>query len=127
MFFLLSWSLISLAIFAVGTLMHYLGSPTTEEGWALYWLIMTWVTYVYACLGTVWLAVGAAINMKDLFRRLRSAQRNDRDDGMVVGHHEPRRSRRGGFAAAGGKYGGRMNLASWRRTSRPPRRRTEKG
>ena len=82
-FGVLAWSMIWFAVFAVGTVYNLL-VDTGDAGWILYWKIAMWITFVTGAFVTVWLAVGGVFDMKDLFRRLQMAKRNDLDDGMVI-------------------------------------------
>ena len=40
-----------------------------------------------AVIVAVWFIWGGALDLKELFRRLKSLKRDDSDDGTVVGHH----------------------------------------
>jgi SSS family solute:Na+ symporter len=58
----------------------------SDRFWSIFWLIYVWNIIVAGTLITVWFLIGGIFDLKELFRRLATARRNDLDDGMVVGH-----------------------------------------
>lgn len=80
------WSLGWFLIFMAGTIYHiYFG--TTDEGWMTYWRYWTMFMLVLGTAVIIWMLVGGLYDLKDMFHRLRTAKRNDADDGTVVDHH----------------------------------------
>lgn len=80
-----AYSFVFLAIFFGGTL--YALSTTTSDG---AWLIL-WKYYCYIMLGvsviiTVWVGIGGLRDLREMLNVLRTAKRDDRDDGTVVGN-----------------------------------------
>lgn len=58
----------------------------STEAWASFWHFFVWLNVVLATITTVWYIVGGIVDLKYMFKVLRSAKRNELDDGMVVDH-----------------------------------------
>ncbi|HEY5140957.1 MAG TPA: hypothetical protein VIJ25_16815, partial [Methylococcales bacterium] len=82
-FGIMIFTLVQVALFIGLTVVHLVWGIGVE-GWSLYWRIYLWVNLVLGCGVTVWLTVGGLKDMMALFRRLKTAQRDIRDDGMVI-------------------------------------------
>lgn len=83
---LLGWMVLFFATFVVVTIYHFIWG-TTDAFWVPFWSAWTKLTIFLSVATTIWLAVGGSIDLKALFRSLKTAKRNDTDDGRVVGHH----------------------------------------
>jgi len=59
----------------------------SEVLWGYQWAFKMAVGAVMAVIVAVWFIWGGALDLKYLFRKLKSVKRNDSDDGTVVGHH----------------------------------------
>ena len=76
-------------IFVIGTVwaLTFLGRGGRLEDmtavWLSYWHWRIWIMLGSAVVATVWLAIGGVRDMRVLIGRLRSAERDDQDDGIV--------------------------------------------
>jgi SSS family solute:Na+ symporter len=81
------WSMFWFLVFAVGCV-WYLWRPWSLETWGRYWFIYAvFLPLLVGAITTVWLTWGGVRDLRRLFRDLRTCERNDLDDGMVVNHH----------------------------------------
>lgn len=81
------WSMVWFVIFIVVTLWN-LVDRWPVKWWATYWhweLIL--IPLVISVVTTVWFTWGGVVDLMCLFKALKTVKRNERDDGMVVGHH----------------------------------------
>lgn len=85
-FSLMGWMLFFFGTFLVVTIYHFIWG-TTDAFWIPFWSVWTKLTIFLSVATTIWLAVGGGINLKELFLTMKTAKRNDTDDGRVVGHH----------------------------------------
>ena len=53
----------------------------------IFWHGFIWVFFVLTIVLTVWLGIGGFIDLKRLYKALKTVKQDDRDDGTVVGHH----------------------------------------
>jgi SSS family solute:Na+ symporter len=59
----------------------------SEASWIAFWRVTAiWLPFVIAIVMVVWFTWGGLRDIKQLFARLRTAQRDALDDGTVVGH-----------------------------------------
>ena len=72
--------------FVIGTI-AYLIWPWSDDGWAKWWLFKLILTGVLAVITTIWYLWGGTLDLVDLFKRLKTAKRDHRDDGSVRAHH----------------------------------------
>lgn len=77
-------SLIMIVVFIVITLLN-LAHDFDESFWFNVWLVYIWNTIITGSVVTVWFLIGGFLDLGSLFQRLSGKQRNDLDDGMVVG------------------------------------------
>jgi hypothetical protein len=63
-----------------------------DQWWANWWLFNVIFTGVVGAITTVWFLIGGIRDLKALFHRLATIQRNENDDG-TVGPHENARVR----------------------------------
>ncbi len=75
-------------VFAVITLWNIPESwRWPESRWIAFWRVTAiWLPFVIAMVMVVWFTWGGLRDIKQLFARLRTTQRNALDDGTVVGH-----------------------------------------
>ena len=57
------------------------------KAWFTYWKTYVWLFLAVSVFVTIWFSIGGLMDLKDMFRRLKTIVRNDSDDGMVVDHH----------------------------------------
>lgn len=80
-------SIVSMAIFAVGTIMWAIGYTPTVSAWITFWKYYV-ILFAVASVGvTIWFLIGGIGDLKYLFANLRSIKQDSRDDGTVVDHH----------------------------------------
>ncbi len=79
------YSFLFLIIFVAGTL-YSLSTPVKDSTWMSAWRIYCYFMFAISVVITVWLAIGGLHNLKELLAALRVAERDDRDDGTVVGN-----------------------------------------
>jgi len=84
--FVFSYSYIFLIslVFVVGTA-YMLGAGISDAAWAEFWWWFCIVTLILTTVVTVWVAAGGIKNLKELRARLESLERDEADDGTVVG------------------------------------------
>ena len=82
----LAWPVFWTIVFIVLTTWRLTGNEIADETWAGWWKWWTWCTLGAAVIVVVWFTIGGALDVRNLFRRLRSYEANDLDDGRVVEH-----------------------------------------
>jgi SSS family solute:Na+ symporter len=80
-----TWFLFWFLVFIIFTV-YELAIGMSESGWSRLWQVSIYSQYGLMLIVSVWFLVGGARDVKTLFADLRSAKRNDRDDGTVVDH-----------------------------------------
>ena len=80
------WNFGWFAVFIVGTVTNVLVG-TSADAWAGFWKFWTWTYLVLGVPITIWLTFGGIRDLQRLFVRLRTVERDERDDGRVVDHH----------------------------------------
>jgi hypothetical protein len=81
----LAWPLVWFMVFIVGNCWHLLhegGIP--KESWLRFWHFWTWFIYATSIAVTVWFIIGGLFDIVYMYRRLRTMQVDDRDDGRVI-------------------------------------------
>ena len=82
------WNFSWLAVFVAGVVMsvvfHAGGSL-----WADFWHFYIWAYFVISVPVTIWFAVGGVLDIRALFNTLKTAIRDDTDDGRVIHQIEP--------------------------------------
>jgi SSS family solute:Na+ symporter len=76
------WSVGWWVLFFAGTGFHFLRGSTDTE-WSAFWWIKIWLSSVLGTGLTVWLIRGGLRDASDLFRDLRRARAEEKDDGRV--------------------------------------------
>jgi SSS family solute:Na+ symporter len=85
---LFAWTALSLAFFLVVTYWNVVHQRWPLSWWSTYWWIYIIVLpLVIGVITTVWFTFGVLRDMRRLFRTLKEAQRDERDDGTVKGDH----------------------------------------
>ncbi len=85
-FGVMSLSVVSFIIFAIGMVWNWL-AETGDQGWGLYWQIQMWITVILGTLITIWLTIGGFKDLSNLISDLKKSKHNVNDDGRVVGRH----------------------------------------
>ena len=80
------WSTGWFIVFIIGTTCSLL-YDVPDSYWFRYWLFYIWISLIVAVVVTIWFIIGGLINLKDMIRRLSTIDRNDKDDGVVIDHH----------------------------------------
>jgi SSS family solute:Na+ symporter len=86
--FKLGWTMFWFIIVVIGTV-YGLKHEISDDVWGRWWWIfmVAWITI--GIISTVWFLAGGIRDMIVLFRILRAAKRDDKDDGTVVKHGLP--------------------------------------
>jgi SSS family solute:Na+ symporter len=78
------WS-VGWSLFVVGVTLYHIFWGTSDRWWQSYWYFYLWMITILGTGTTIWFVIGGLSNLKDLFRILRTAERNLTDDGRVAG------------------------------------------
>ncbi len=77
-----AWTGIWFLVFIVGTV-HNLTHTVPDSAWERFWSIFVYVQVAGSCLVIVWFSLGGFSNIREMLQRLRTAQRDEQDDGVV--------------------------------------------
>jgi len=81
------WTMTHFAIFVVTALWNVIFGVWSDQTWFLYWKYYTvGLTIVVGAITTVWFTIGGTLDLRTLFKRLKTLQVNTNDDGRVIGH-----------------------------------------
>ena len=58
----------------------------SDQTWVTAWRWYTWSTLATAIIVVIWFTLGGLLDVRDLFRRLRSVRVDQADDGRVIDH-----------------------------------------
>jgi SSS family solute:Na+ symporter len=83
---LMGWNGAWFVAFLVGTVLN-LTAHIGQDAWARFWHLWMWMQLGIGVPATIWFTIGGIRDLRELFRSLRTLDRDDRDDGRVVGHH----------------------------------------
>ncbi len=73
-----------LTVFIVGTVLHF---AVGDGGWPVFWKYYIIVLSSIAIFVSAWLTIGGVRDLKNLIKDLKSAKRDDTDDGTVSAGH----------------------------------------
>jgi SSS family solute:Na+ symporter len=76
------WTLGWVAVFLVGTI-YNLSHRVEDRAWQRFWQIYIYINLAASCLVTVWFALGGIRDIRAMFRRLGTMERDPNDDGRV--------------------------------------------
>jgi len=76
------WTLGWVAVFLVGTI-YNLSHQVDDRVWQKFWLIYIYINLVVSCVVTVWFALGGLRDIRGMFKRLSTMERDPNDDGRV--------------------------------------------
>jgi solute:Na+ symporter, SSS family len=77
------WTIAWFGVFLIVTTIHFTIHPTSTEWWIKFWHFYIVMQFVIGIPATIWFTVGGIVDIRDLFRRLATAVRDDKDDGRV--------------------------------------------
>jgi SSS family solute:Na+ symporter len=80
-----SYMFISLAIVLGGTV-YNLFFDIPDKFWLAFWHGYVWIFFVLTIVLSVWLAAGGFIDLRKLYRALKTVKHDERDNGTVVAH-----------------------------------------
>lgn len=81
------WTMGNFAIFVFVALWNLIFGVWSDQTWFLYWKYYTvGLTIVVAAISIVWFTIGGTLDLRKLFKRLKTLQVNANDDGRVIGH-----------------------------------------
>ncbi len=81
-----AWSCCFAVVVIIGTIWNLI-SPWSDAAWSRYWRITAMgAPIVVAVVTGIWFTWGAVHDLREFFARLRAAQANPLDNGMVEGH-----------------------------------------
>ena len=83
----IGWTGLWSAVFIFGTLYNVIAGVPARS-WARYWQFFVVFSLVLGAATTLWFTIGGLRDIRNLFRALRTAKRDYRDDGMVIDHHD---------------------------------------
>ena len=83
---LVVWNFGWLAVFIVATIYNYTVAPLSDAWWERFWQFWIWLQIAIGVPATVWFTIGGIQDLKRVFHRLATIQRDHRDDGRVVDH-----------------------------------------
>ena len=72
-------------VFVAGTL-YMLSSDISDSSWSTFWLGYSIIMLTLTIIITIWVAVGGMKNLREMFATLETLERDEADDGTVVGH-----------------------------------------
>lgn len=76
------WMALCGLVFVVALVVHNTRG-ITPQGWVSFWYVVVWVAMSMASIIVCWFAVGGVRDLVDMFARLKTAVRDDSDNGMV--------------------------------------------
>jgi SSS family solute:Na+ symporter len=78
------WSVLWGILFIGGCIYNYfINSDVDESTWGKFWHFYVWLSVVLGVITTIWFTIGGLVDLKDLFRRLGTMDRDESDDGTV--------------------------------------------
>lgn len=78
-----SYILLFIGIIITGTICNLL-FEIKQETWLSFWHGYVWTFFAMTIFVTVWLSIGGFIDLKKMFQRLKTIERDNSDDGTVV-------------------------------------------
>jgi solute:Na+ symporter, SSS family len=79
-----AWAVGWFAVFVVGTI-HNLTREVSDEAWFGFWKVWLWIQIGMSAVTVVWFSAGGFLDLRRMFRRLRTRERDHADDGFVHG------------------------------------------
>ena len=75
---IVSWTL----IFTIGTIYNLI-RPASDLAWMKFWYLYLGLNLGIAIIVVIWFTIGGFLDIKSMFHRLRTMERDDKDDGFV--------------------------------------------
>jgi len=88
-FALVLWNGVWMVLFFGAAAYNFLLAPIPDAWWSAFWRIWLWVQVAVGALAYLWFCVGCAGDIRRVFGRLATLQRDDTDDGRVTQHVVP--------------------------------------
>ncbi len=82
----LAWPIFWTIVFIVLSTWRLAGNEIDDQTWVGWWKWWTLCTLAAAVIVVIWFTIGGALDVRNLFRRLRSYEGNELDDGRVIEH-----------------------------------------
>ncbi len=79
------WTVMWSVVFVVGTI-YNLVRDVPDESWGRFWHFYIWIVLISGVCTTIWFTIGGCFDLRDMFRHLGSAKRDESDDGTVDEH-----------------------------------------
>jgi len=76
------------AVFVVGTF-YSLSYGISTESWLKFWHLYVWISFILGIIMVVWFTIGGLRDLRNLFRDLRTRERDPMDDGTVIKQDNP--------------------------------------
>ena len=76
------WIFVWIGVFIFGTV-YYLLYGITDASWMKFWYVFLIIYLVASIIVVIWFSIGGFGDIKDMMRRLSTAERDDTDNGMV--------------------------------------------
>jgi SSS family solute:Na+ symporter len=77
-----AWALGWFAVFVVGTIQN-LTHAVADDAWFRFWKIWLWIQIAMSAITVVWFSTGGFLDLRRMFRRLQTRERDHADDGFV--------------------------------------------
>jgi SSS family solute:Na+ symporter len=77
-----TWIFIWTGVFIIGTI-YNLAHPVTDSIWMTYWKYYVYIYIIASAAVVVWFSIGGFIDLKMMFKRLSTMERDDQDDGFL--------------------------------------------
>jgi SSS family solute:Na+ symporter len=77
------WTVVWSVIFLLGTTLSGILGISTET-WGKFWHFFTWMVLCLGIVTTVWFTIGGLMDLRKMFHRLATLQRDEADDGTVL-------------------------------------------
>ncbi len=81
-YLIVGWFLFWLLVFCVGMVYAKIKHPT-EDDWAKFWHLYLVILFFMAIVTTIWFSIGSILDIRNMFRQLRTQVRDDSDDGFI--------------------------------------------
>jgi SSS family solute:Na+ symporter len=76
------WIFIWTGVFIIGTI-YNLTHPVTDSTWMVYWKYYIYIYIIASAVVVIWFSIGGVIDLKKMFTRLSTMERDDQDDGFL--------------------------------------------
>ena len=84
---MVAYNLTWVALFFGALAVNFLIQPIADEWWTLFWRIWIYMQVLIGIPVAVWFVIGGVKDIRQVFHRLTTMERDEADDGRVIGHH----------------------------------------